>query len=58
MKDIVQIEMNSSDRESTPQKINGVAATLQYRDIKIQIHNDIDKYILYIILKELKTNAR
>lgn len=49
--------MNTTDHGITAKNSNGVAVTLQCRDIKIQIHNDIDKYVFYIILKKLKTNV-
>lgn len=49
--------MNTTDHGITAKNSNGVSVTLQCRDIKIQIHNDIDKYVFYIILKKLKTNV-
>lgn len=57
LKDIVQIQMDSSQNEKGGVKHPGIAATIQTDNLKVSIRNGIDKYILYIILKELGNNA-
>ena len=34
-----------------------VAATLRYGDLVLEIHNGIDKYVLYILMKELQEHV-
>lgn len=57
MKDIVQIQMDPSNNEHINHSQPKAVATLQTGNVKINIQNGIDKYILYIILKELKDHA-
>ncbi|BAP84690.1 hypothetical protein LOOC260_101110 [Paucilactobacillus hokkaidonensis JCM 18461] len=57
MKDIVQIQMDPANEERHEHDHFEIAATLQIGDIKVNIQNGIDKYILYIILKELNADA-
>ena len=54
MEDIVQIKMDTAADDSA---IDSVAATLRYGDHVLTIQNGIDKYVLYILLKELRDHA-
>ncbi len=43
-----EIDSNTIDKPTMP-----VAATLRYGDVILEIHNGIDKYVLYLLMKEL-----
>lgn len=54
MEDIVQIKMDQEDDHATSESI---AATLRYGEHVLTIQNGIDKYVLYILLKEFREHA-
>ncbi|MFC6175776.1 hypothetical protein ACFQAV_02950 [Companilactobacillus huachuanensis] len=57
MEDIVQIKMNEIDGNTIDKPTMPVAATLRYGDVILEIHNGIDKYVLYILMKELQEHV-
>lgn len=50
---LLEQENHQTTRPQTPSK-NKLAARIQFADTEVRIYNDIDKYILYALLKELK----
>lgn len=57
MKDIVKIKMDEPDNNMVNESTTPVAATLRYGDVVLEIHNGIDKYVLYILMKELQEHV-
>lgn len=57
MEDIVQIRMDESKNHTINESDGTVAATLRYGDVTLKIHNGVDKYILYILMKELREHV-
>lgn len=52
--DIVQIKMDTAADDSAT---DSIAAMLRYGDNVLTIQNGIDKYVLYILLKEFRDHA-
>lgn len=57
MEDIVQIQMSETNSNIIDKPTMPVAATLRYGDLVLEIHNGIDKYVLYILMKELQEHV-
>ncbi|MDR2834032.1 MAG: hypothetical protein LBV67_09990 [Streptococcaceae bacterium] len=57
IKDIVPIQFSDpSPRSTSPSSKPKLAGKLKVGEAELIIYNGIDKYILYAILKELKSN--
>lgn len=56
--DIVPVQFSTHSEEKQLVKLNQsnstLAASVAIGQVKIEIHNGIDKYILFTLLKELK----
>jgi len=57
LEDIVQIQMRETNSNIIDKPTMPVAATLRYGDLVLEIHNGIDKYVLYILMKELQEHV-
>jgi len=49
--------MDEPDNNMVNESTTPVAATLRYGDVVLEIHNGIDKYVLYILMKELQEHV-
>jgi len=57
LEDIVQIKMDETDGNIIDKPTMPIAVTLSYDDVILEIHNGIDKYVLYILMKELQEHV-